>query len=369
MYQHQKQFSGNLHALRGLAALSVIFYHTHLMNPPIPVGSLTLMNSLGMGVTLFFILSGFSLSLSNFDKMDSKDWMRSYVIKRIARIVPIWYTFVLITIVYHYFAYNVVFGESIILNNLTFTFPFIPGRNESIVWAGWTVGVEMMFYAVFPIFLLTLRDNIKGWLLVSIVTLAISVSMRPFIGTLFDNSYVGLGFPRRAFIFFWGCTFYFITRKAVKEGWETKWGWAMGAVALCTLTIMTLSKEGIINIHYYWTVPLRALLMGTLTVFFYIAPKIGKREIFNLYNRFTKFLGDKSYTIYLTHPVVINHTRHYYKPLKEAVPNTELAYLIYTLLTILVVFVIATILSTVIEEPLYKRGRALAAKGLVKTKA
>src|SRR4029078_7315847 len=33
----------------------------------------------------------------------------------------------------------------------SFIFNIIPGEQEGFVWAGWTIGVEMIFYAVFPI--------------------------------------------------------------------------------------------------------------------------------------------------------------------------------------------------------------------------
>ncbi|MCZ7654272.1 MAG: hypothetical protein M5R42_08235 [Rhodocyclaceae bacterium] len=41
--------------------------------------------------------------------------------------------------------------------NLTFTFGLAPWTG--IVWAGWTVGVEMLFYAILPILLLTVRTR------------------------------------------------------------------------------------------------------------------------------------------------------------------------------------------------------------------
>jgi len=107
MYQQQAKFSGNLHALRGLAAVSVIFYHAKGMNPVITdVGWMSFVSQFGAGVTLFFVLSGFSLSLSNYQHIDKVGWLRGYSIKRIARIIPVWYAFIAITWLNHYFHIN-----------------------------------------------------------------------------------------------------------------------------------------------------------------------------------------------------------------------------------------------------------------------
>ena len=61
-----------LHVLRGLAAVSVIFYHAAHMPPYSDVGALTVFHEFGAGVTLFFLLSGFSLTLSNIEKVQDR---------------------------------------------------------------------------------------------------------------------------------------------------------------------------------------------------------------------------------------------------------------------------------------------------------
>jgi peptidoglycan/LPS O-acetylase OafA/YrhL len=46
--------------------------------------------------------------------------------------------------------FGVDHGSATILANLTFVFNLWPGHEEGIAWASWTIGVEMLFYIIFP---------------------------------------------------------------------------------------------------------------------------------------------------------------------------------------------------------------------------
>jgi len=288
-------------------------------------------------------------------------WLRGYTVKRMARILPVWWTFVTITLVYHYFKYGVLHSPAEMLYNYTVTYPLIPGRHESFVWAGWTIGVEMMFYAIFPLLIVTLRDNIKAWLFFTLIFVGISVAMRAYANGQIPNSYMEISFPRKGFIFIMGCTLYFITRRAIQDGWSEIWGWNAGALGLIALLYWVMVVKGVAPLPYDWTHFAEALWISLLAVFFFINPKIGGRHWFNIYNPFTRFLGDKSYTIYLAHPIMVEETRRFYPAIKETVGNTEVSFLTYCLLVMSATFIIAALISNFIEEPLYKRGRKIAA--------
>ncbi|MBC7284272.1 acyltransferase family protein [Hoeflea sp.] len=99
MYGENRRFSGNLHALRGLAAVAVVFYHVKSIGL-VDTGSLKIVHFLGSGVQLFFILSGFSLALFNFERVDKIGWLRGYALRRMGRILPLWWLFIAIPIVF-----------------------------------------------------------------------------------------------------------------------------------------------------------------------------------------------------------------------------------------------------------------------------
>ena len=51
-----------------------------------------------------------------------------------------------------------------------FLLNFVPGKEEGFVWAGWTLGVEMIFYLIFPV-LIRLADNFANSLICLLLAL------------------------------------------------------------------------------------------------------------------------------------------------------------------------------------------------------
>lgn len=71
-------FSGNLQALRGLAAASVIFFSCQSNERQLDLNNLYIVGQFGAGATLCFFLSSVFLSLSNICGLDRKDWLCGY---------------------------------------------------------------------------------------------------------------------------------------------------------------------------------------------------------------------------------------------------------------------------------------------------
>jgi peptidoglycan/LPS O-acetylase OafA/YrhL len=70
------------------------------------------------------------------------------------------------------------FGD--LLLNMSFLFSFVPGKQESLVAAGWSIGIEMAFYAALPLMVLLLK-NIKtaaaGFVITFIASIASSLNL------------------------------------------------------------------------------------------------------------------------------------------------------------------------------------------------
>lgn len=144
-----------IHGLRAVAALAVLFEHIVGSIIYLPPSAPTewqraLLDLAGTGVHLFFVLSAFSLANST---RLTRDGIAEYGIKRFFRIAPLYYAMVVFQQIWQGpqgIAQNIL--------NFSFLFNLTPAAAPGIVYGGWTIGVEMLFYAALPIILLTCRS-------------------------------------------------------------------------------------------------------------------------------------------------------------------------------------------------------------------
>lgn len=138
----------SLQYLRGIAAMLVVALHSAT---PLPAGyDLTFGN---IGVDIFFVISGFVMWLTTFERPTGT---LRFLGKRVLRIVPLYWS---VTLFIAFFATDPIglrVTEPIpdILKSLFFIpfySPNTPGEIYPILFVGWTLNVEMMFYLIFAI--------------------------------------------------------------------------------------------------------------------------------------------------------------------------------------------------------------------------
>lgn len=170
-----------LDSLRGFAAIYVVFFHTLALRPKIQLPYPVLSEAINFGYTgvyRFFVISGFSLSMTmpRHDK-HPVPWL-SYTVSRLFRITPCFFVMLIVSVAIRYLELGEVYTLGRILTSASFLFNLVPGHQEGIVAASWTIGVEMLFYVVFiPLYRLGPRLQI----IVAIASLAMFWLARPFM--------------------------------------------------------------------------------------------------------------------------------------------------------------------------------------------
>ena len=152
----------SIQLLRALAALAVVWFHASTLLAA-RSGAFNSWSKLGSaGVDLFFIVSGFIMWLSAIDRDEG---IREFAIKRVVRIVPLyWLTtaaVLVISLVAPGLMHNVSHTPAHYLAAFVFVaypHPALPGRFWPPVIPGWTLNYEALFYVVVAISLALRRQ-------------------------------------------------------------------------------------------------------------------------------------------------------------------------------------------------------------------
>ncbi len=298
----------HLTGFRGIAALLVVFYH--IRSYIVPYVSEEIIYVLGQGylaVDFFFILSGFVIAYNYFDKLvfPAKQSIVNFYIKRIARIYPLHFL-VLMTYLMVPVAYKIVDKPFFFAGKYTIE-GFISGLFliqtwgwiETVTWnvPAWSISTELFAYILFPLMVLILKPLNKRYGLVGILTIVTILTY--LMAVLFDefgNENIGqniqlVGIYRCVSEFFIGvCTW------LVYRNYETK-SFHLGALlfygGIGFFLILSFTE---IKNHYYVPILMATILLGS----------ISQNNIFTsiFSSHFFVWLGDISYSIYLTHYLI-----------------------------------------------------------------
>lgn len=178
-----------IHALRVVAAVTVFLLHVLNLTARFvePVTSWAGAH-LHFGVPLFFAVSAFSLMYSTILYQGSPGWVRRFYVKRYFRIAPLFYFMLVVGIALQplmggIFALRPLPDWYSLFLNVTFLFDLSPEHSSSLVWVGWSVGTEMLFYMLFPLLLVTIR-NVYSALFFVVIAIVIGEIARPALDTL-----------------------------------------------------------------------------------------------------------------------------------------------------------------------------------------
>lgn len=312
----KKDFFPALTGIRAIAAYMVYLYHVNIFYPLSNKCVSSFYGELHIGVTIFFVLSGFLITYRYFDF--EKINYRNYFVNRFSRIYPMY--FLLTTgsfLFYAIFKSQNNFHDLVLyLSNITFLKSFFNSIIFSGIAQGWSLTVEEFFYLLAPLFFIFIKRKYITFLLpIPVFFLGLMIvnlfKGNHFYGFMEDINFMfNYTFFGRVSEFFIGIALaLFVKQNRFKL--QTKFMTYLGISVVC-LSVFLLSKVGhidgdsrgstygkVINTFFLPIFGIAPLFWGLITEKTIIS-NILKSNVFIL-------LGKSSYVFYLIHMGVYNN--------------------------------------------------------------
>ena len=284
----------NIQALRGVAALAVLF--AHLNGAERDYGGEALITQpwfqIGVtGVDLFFLISGYVMTHVAANLARGPATSARFLFNRAARIYPLYWA-VTITAIILYAGKKLLFAEDTPLGNVLASFLLMPAETDPILNVGWTLVHEMYFYFIFAGFILLAARYLPVFLLTWTGVIMAAVSA----GWTSLNAWTEVVFSPLTFEFITGC----IIALMIQRG-AHRFAWPAIIAGVGVLVIMTagffepLYKNAINNFGN------RAIAFGPpYALILYGAVALESRGRGTAPQWLIK-TGDISYSLYLVH--------------------------------------------------------------------
>ncbi len=310
----------NIQILRAFAALNVVFCHSIQAASDYHFESLIgrFFNNWGEnGVDIFFVISGFIIVyIQHLNKRTATD----FFIQRIKRIVPIyWFCSFFIAIIYFFIpeVFNKLqFNLYHFLSSLFFLSNFFFNK-QPLLTPGWTLEYEMFFYLLFA---LSLFFKNKKYSFFFICTSVLILALFGTINLLFIE-----------FLFGMLIALIYIYSNFKIKNILSKYSYfflILGIVLLCLPLFFFYNFSRYIQSG----IPSSLILLGLI-----FSKQITSRVLV--------FLGDASYSIYLTHLFVV---RSIFKLGRDFLPTTNAEILI--ILTIIISLLFGLLIHLLVEN-------------------
>ena len=316
----KRRYITGLDGIRAIAVIMVLAYHLKL----------ALFKSGFLGVTVFFVLSGYLITgilISEVEEEGTID-LKNFWLRRIRRLVPAVMSMAVVIIFVSAVVNRIIFTKGCkdflasvlgfnnwwqIFNKVSY---FEAAGVPSPFTHCWSLAIETQFYLIYPLILLGIYKLVKSrgegranrGLLFAGVTLLLALISVILMIVLFDPqqdaSRVYYGTDTRAFSLLFGALLAILWEyRMVPRRLSASANMVLGSVSFAVLLVMTIAINGSSNFWYRG-----GQFVGTILTVLVIYTVLGRKTWLSrfLSNPVLKWIGDRSYSIYLWHyPIIL----------------------------------------------------------------
>ncbi|MCX8957235.1 acyltransferase [Erwinia psidii] len=313
--------------LRALAVTMVIVFHVLLKAHILGFTELTFSQG-AAGVDLFFIISGFIMIYIT----RGRDFaFFDFMTRRVMRIIPFYWLVSGVVCVVYLYNPNLVNshnGETHLLSSLL----LLPIQDKvMLLEVGWTLRYEFLFYISFAFSALLFRNPLN-YCVISIVVITITSLIK------INNFYVQYFTNPLMLEFLFGITLYYLLNKTTKII-----GFISLTLGVAMLIFFGFSGYGLQNRVIYYGLPMFLISLGLIS--FEDIIKSSKKRA----SQFISYLGDASYSLYLTHTLVIGVVAKI-----STLFNVSLAPYLFVPLSVITSVIVGLMSYELIEKPMVR---------------
>jgi peptidoglycan/LPS O-acetylase OafA/YrhL len=351
--QPSKQQLTALTGIRAIAAYMVFFHHYKRYIVSREWNTLyNFCNELHVGVTVFFVLSGFLIAYNYYDS-NNLDF-RNYIVNRLARIYPMYFILTTATFIFLYYSNdsNEHLWYTFILN-ISFLRGFFDNIKFSGIGQGWSLTVEMLFYLTAPLSFLLIRKRKIYLLLIPALLITAGIILTAIFGNKNNSNFFASYNFMFIYTYFGRCTEFFIgialaifftgKQKAIKTKWCTYTGAAI--IMICIYALSLVKGDNKFGVNTMPGVLINNLVLPLFGVAILFWGLLTEKTFVSriLSGKLFVLLGKSSYTFYLIHMGFI------FSLLGLFIYNIWLKFLLLNIISI--------ILFIWVEEPLHQLTR------------
>jgi peptidoglycan/LPS O-acetylase OafA/YrhL len=322
------------------------------------------------GVDLFFVLSGFLIGGILLDAREARNYFRVFYIRRLYRIIPIFYLwitlFVLIVVLAGDSVSHLIPTVSSWFQYVPFYYLFLQNYIQipfaSFIWvwltAAWSLGVEEQFYLLAPPLIRFLSNRSLKLALVSVIFVAPLLRVFVYFFVPSGPTAMYTWMPCRADSLAFGV----LAAVVWRDGSIRRWYCSHPLLFQISLTILALSIPIFIKLMFVpYTLPMGAFGYSWLALFFTGLLLFCLLKPDGLWSSFLRLaflreMGKLSYCIYLIHLAIL-HLAH--RIILGAPPRIyDVRGATVSLIAFALTYGIAKFSWTVFEHPLVRRGHA-----------
>jgi len=295
------------------------------------------------GVTMFFTLSGFLITYLLWAEKDVQPInIRKFYFRRILRIWPLYYSYIILTILISYL-FSVEYNSSSLFFYIFFSanIPTILSSTIPLLLHYWSLGVEEQFYIFWPLINKFKKKTIVQFTILSIILL---ISLKIYLH-LFTR------FAFLEYLIYLNRFHCMLIGALASILFKTKKNWFLKLTTNNYVQILAWGAIFIAAFNKFHVIAfLDNELISIITVII-IMGQITKTGFISLENKVLDFLGKISYGIYIIHPLLIFL---FSKILKDITPFKSINYIIVFATILISTFFIAHLSYKYLEAPFLK---------------